>query len=410
MAAAIAAARTDAGAEVFIIEQKEKAGKKLLATGNGRCNLTNRRIDISCYHGEDIGFAGEVLGRFGYEDTVAFFESLGLVTKFRGDYAYPRSDQASSVLELFHLELRRLGVQVCCGAQVRAVSREEDGFRIEAASGMNSREVSGGRQIFRADRVILACGGKAAPALGSDGSGYELATALGHSLTPVVPALVQLKVRNHPFAKAQGVRTEAKVTALIDGIPAAEDTGELQITAYGISGIPVFQISRHLALGLYRKARCEVLVDLLPEYEESGLAELSARLIREREDRTVGECLTGIWNQKLIPCVLEQVGLRMHARVSGPEGRRLRAMLGQCKRLLLTVQDTNGFENAQVCAGGVRTREVCPRTMESRRVKGLYLAGELLDIDGICGGYNLQWAWATGCIAGEAAASHHMEI
>lgn len=405
MAAAIAAARADAGAKIWILEQKNKAGKKLLATGNGRCNFTNRRMDASFYYGEEIGFAGKVLDKFGYEDTIRFFESLGLVTKFRGDYAYPRPDQASAVLELLSLELRRLGVQVRCGVKVRAVSQEKNGFRIEA----DSREASGGREHFRADRVILACGGKASPSLGSDGSGYELARALGHRLTPVVPALVQLKVRNHPFAKAQGVRAEAKVTALIDGLPVAEDTGELQITAYGISGIPVFQISRHIALGLYRGARAEVLLDLLPEYGESELAELHARLTGGRGELTVGECLTGLWNQKLIPRLLEQAGLRMHAKVSGPEGRRLGVMLGQCKRILLLIQDTNGFENAQVCAGGVRTREICPQTMESRCAKGLYLAGELLDIDGICGGYNLQWAWATGCIAGKAAAGHGME-
>lgn len=397
IAAAITAARNDRQAHVFILEQKEKTGKKLLATGNGRCNLTNRQIDGSCikncYHGGDVRFAGEVLKQFGYEDTIRFFASVGLVTKARGDYVYPRSGQASTVLELLNLELRRLGIKVFCGIRVRSVLWDGREFCVRGEE----------TKLFKADRIILACGGKAAPAFGSDGSGYELAKSFGHRMTPVVPALVQLKVKEHPLARASGVRTDARVMALIDRVPAAEDTGEVQITSYGISGIPVFQISRHIALGLYRKKRAEVLLDLLPEYTEDEAFGLFERIAARCADLTVGEGLAGIFNQKLIPCILKSAGLRMQSKLSESDSRQIQGIVKQCKRICLPIQDTNGFENAQVCAGGVRTDEVNPRTMESKRVKGLYLVGELLDVDGICGGYNLQWAWATGCIAGEAA-------
>lgn len=405
IAAAIAAARNDRQARVFILEQKEKTGKKILATGNGRCNLTNRQTDASCvesyYHGEDIRFAGEVLGKFGYKDTLEFFESVGLVMKARGDYVYPRSDQALTVLKLLNFELDRLGVKVFCGIRVRSVTWDGKEFCV---TGHKSAEAErNAAQMFRADRIILACGGKAAPAFGSDGSGYELAKSFGHRITPVVPALVQLKVKDHPFAQASGVRTDARVTALIDGGPVAEDTGEVQITAYGISGIPVFQISRHIALGLYQKKRSEVLLDLLPEYTEEAVSELLGRMGKGRRDLTIGECFAGIFNQKLIPQILNLAGVRMQTRLSELGRHGITKIVRLCKGICLRIQDTNGFENAQVCAGGVRTDEVDPQTMESKRVKGLYLAGELLDVDGICGGYNLQWAWATGYIAGMAA-------
>ncbi len=418
IAAAITAARNDREAYVFILEQKEKAGKKLLATGNGRCNLTNRQADgsdvESCYHSGNIRFAGEVLKQFGYADTRSFFASMGLVMKERGDYVYPRSDQASTVLDLLDLELKRLGVEVFCQARVQSVLWDRSEFCVEAKvckqgcekKGRQSRQIESRElsQIFKADRIILACGGKAAPAFGSDGSGYEIAKSFGHRMTPVVPALVQLKVKEHPFVKASGVRTDAKVTALIDGVPVAENTGEVQITAYGISGIPVFQISRHIALGLYRKKRAEVLLDLLPEYTAEEVDKLLIRMVGRHTGITMGECLAGVFNQKLVPCILTLAGVRMQSRISEADRRRIQGIVKQCKGICLRIQDTNGFENAQVCAGGVRTDEIDPRTMESKRVKGLYLAGELLDVDGICGGYNLQWAWATGSIAGRAAA------
>ena len=238
--AAIAAARSDGDAQVFILEQKENIGKKILATGNGRCNLTNEAMDASCYHGEDPEFARNVLKQFGYGETLEFFASLGLFTKSRGGYIYPRSDQAASVLELLEMELRRQKVKIYTGVRVEALKLSAKGFVIRADG-----------QRFPADRVILACGGKASKSLGSDGSGYALARSMGHTLSPVVPALVQLKVKKHPFAKAAGVRTDAKVAALLGRQVLAEDTGEMQITAYGISGIPVFQISRHIAKGLY---------------------------------------------------------------------------------------------------------------------------------------------------------------
>lgn len=393
LVAAIEAARTDCNAQIFILEQKENIGKKILATGNGRCNLTNRKMEAACYRSENMDFVAGVLEEFGYEDTLKFFESLGLLVKFRGDYVYPRSDQASTVLELLRLELLRLGIQIYTGNQTLELSQTAKGFRIRTQE-----------QTFRADQVILACGGKASPNLGSDGSGYGLAKSMGHTMLPVVPALVQLKVHKSPFAKAAGVRVDARVVALQGDTPLAEDIGEVQITAYGISGIPVFQISRYIAMGLYKKQKMSVMIDFVPERTEEELLSLLIERISGREDMTAGDFLTGVFHQKLIPRLLEQAQIRINTRVGEVTRRKWQHFSYLCKRMILPIEDTNGFENAQVCAGGIRTEEVNPLTLESRYVNGLYIVGELLDVDGICGGYNLQWAWATGYLAGRDAA------
>lgn len=393
LAAAITAAKQK-NSEVYILEHKEQAGKKLLSTGNGRCNLTNERMDSSFFRSCEIKCVETVLGQFGYENAVQFFEELGLMLRSRNGYVYPRCEQAAVVRELLVREAERLGVRIYTGVHVTEVLPGRKGFRI-----------SDGQENFYADRVILACGGCAAKVLGSDGSGYTIAKELGHSLVPVVPALVQLKVKNHPLKAASGVRTEASVAAYVEGKSLDSDTGELQITAYGISGIPVFQISRHIGNALYKRRKTEAVIDFLPTMEEAEFAEYLMKRRSGREKMTAAEFLSGIFHSKLTGCILSLAGISVKRKVSELKEADIRRLSGQCKHTALSIQDTNGFDNAQVCAGGVSLREIDADTMESRRVKGLYLAGELLDADGICGGYNLQWAWASGVLAGRAAAN-----
>lgn len=393
LVAAIAAARTNPLAQITIYEKKDTIGKKILATGNGRCNLTNKDMKASYFRSDNFPVAEEVLQKFGYEDTISFFSSLGLMTKARGDYVYPYSDQASTVLELLKLELNRLHVKTYTEAQVTDIVPVSHGFTI-----------STGKQKTKADVIILACGGKANSKLGSDGSGYTLAKKLGHTMVPVVPALVQLKVKNHPFAKAAGVRTDAVVTAICQGKETASDRGELQLTAYGISGIPVFQISRYIAKALYLKQDAKVMIDFLPDLTEEALLDLFIKRKSGREEMTCADYLLGIFHQKLIPRFLEQARIRMYTPVSELSDTQIKNLAKAVKKSVVIIDTTNGFENAQVCAGGISVAEIYPETMESRYVEHLYLAGELLDVDGICGGYNLQWAWATGYLAGIAAA------
>lgn len=392
LAAAVTAAKQK-DTEVFILEHKEQAGKKLLSTGNGRCNLTNERMDLSFFRSRDMKCAGEVLDQFGYRDTVQFFEGLGLMLKSRNGYVYPRCEQASAVRGLLVKEAERLGAVIYTGRHVTEVIPGKKGFRIFC-----------GTEKFYADRVILSCGGRAAKVLGSDGSGYTLAKELGHSLVPVVPALVQLKVKNNPLKTAAGVRTEGTVSAYAGGKCLAFDTGELQITDYGISGIPVFQISRYIGKALYEKCNAETEIDFLPSMEEEKFTEYLMKRRLGREKMSASDFLAGIFHSKLTGCILPLAGISAKKNAGELKNEDIRRFARQCKHTVLSIQDTNGFDNAQVCAGGVSLREIDKNTMESRYVDGLYLTGELLDVDGMCGGYNLQWAWATGVLAGRAAA------
>lgn len=397
--AAIAAAR-NRNAHVFLLEQNALVGKKILSTGNGRCNLTNEKMNAACYRSEDIEQVEAVLGSFGYEDTLRVFEQLGLCFRSKDGYIYPFSNQAAAVRDVLLMESRRLGVEIRTEVCVSGISMagppqcrpSQKIFRIATDKGE-----------FFADKAILSAGGKAAAKPGAAGGGYAMAQSFGHSLAPVVPALVQLKVKSHPLAKAAGVRVDAKVTAFAGEEALSSDTGEVQITSYGISGIPVFQISRYAAKALYEKKPVRAELDLLPETAEEELKELLLKRKMRNEKMEAAEYLTGIFHSKLIPELLRLAGITPHVwmyKVTEEEIFRLAKVL---KRTDLVIADTNGFANAQVCAGGVRLREIDERTMESRLQKGLYITGELLDADGMCGGYNLQWAWATGYMAGSFA-------
>ena len=393
MAAAIAAKRQNRSARVMIFEHKDIPGKKILSTGNGRCNLTNEYMDVSCFRSDHPEKIAPVLERFNANDTINFFQELGILTKSRNGYIYPRSDQASAVLDVLRMEIKRLGIEVILSTHVKELSASKKGFRIFTDN-----------KNYLADKIILATGSKAAKVLGSDGSGYQLAISFGLRLIPVVPALVQLKVKNFSFAKASGVRTDACVKAIIDYKEVASDTGELQITAYGISGIPVFQISRYIARALYERKEAFVSVDFIPQMTEDELLQFFNRRKSILKHVDASEFLIGIFNQKLIPRLLESAGIRSNTKVDSINSEQLKNLVKQCKATLFSIADTNGFDNAQVCAGGVSLNEIHIETMESCYQNGLYIIGELLDADGICGGYNLQWAWATGMIAGENAA------
>lgn len=392
MFAAIAAATTDATAQVSILEKKEKPGKKILSTGNGRCNLTNEYMELSCFRSDTPDVIAPILEQFTEKDTIDFFENLGVLVKSRNGYIYPRSDQASTILEMLQMRLHQLGVQVHTEVAVKDIMKRKKDFQILTSKG-----------TFQADRVVLATGGKAASVLGSDGSGYGLAKKFGHQLAPVVPALVQLKTRKNPLQKAAGVRVDGKISAYDGEQLVASDTGELQLTAYGISGIPTFQVSRYLAKALYYQRKAEVAIDFVPYMSE----EQWQKFLTERRAKcmswTMNQFLTGIFHQKLIPRLLEISCIPANKTVAELTEKDFQILLQRCKHTRLTVTETNGFENAQVCAGGVYLDEIDTKTMESKIVPGLYLVGELLDVDGICGGYNLQWAWTTGKIAGTHA-------
>lgn len=420
MVAAIAAARC--GAKVTILEQKERLGKKILATGNGRCNLTNEYMDISCFRGEDVSFAEKVLKRFGYPETLKFFADLGVITKSRSGYIYPRSDQATTIVEALEMELKRLGVFCALNTRVEEIKKTKKGFAIhtiekvakeqnierkgsQKSKKKKSIEFVEKEKMYYADKVILSAGSKASSVLGSDGSGYTFAKYFGHTLAPVVPALVQLRSEDESFKKLAGIRTEGTVHLYVDHNLVATDTGEIQLTDYGISGIPVFQVSRFAALGLYQKKSVKAVLDFISFFEEKELEKMLLKKSLKWQDNTVEEFLSGVFNKKLIPVFLEKMSVERDKKIKDISPDWYRSFSHFCKNYEVVISGTNSFDQAQVCAGGVRTAEVDDQTMQSIYEKDLYITGELLDVEGICGGYNLQWAWSTGMIAGTSACS-----
>ncbi len=392
MTAAVYAAR--AGAGVCVIEHNDRVGKKILSTGNGKCNLTNTKISPDCYNSSSGKDFYRIIRDFPPERLIGFMETLGVYTRSRGGYIYPASEQASAVLDGLRLELRRLGVRTELSARVTSCKRLGRGFEIKA-----------GPLSFTASKLIIAAGSKCAPATGSDGSGYPLAESLGHGIVKVVPALVQLKCREGFFKELQGVRADAELTLTPDGAkPEAVERGELQLTAYGISGIPVFQLSGRTKRLIDAGLKPVIHIDFCPD---SSLEETAGRLrslLRRDGGIELGQALGGLFNKKLAGVLIKECGLRPSMPCGEAGEDVIASMAAAAKGLRVTPYDTNGFENAQTCCGGVSLDGIDLRTMESLITGGLYFAGEILDVDGRCGGYNLHWAFASGRLAGISAA------
>lgn len=388
MTAAIMAARQ--GAKVILLEHMDRVGKKLLSTGNGRCNLTNLTVNRNCYHCSQQEFPMKVLKRFGVEDTLNFFHELGIVVKNKNGYIYPNSEQAAAVLDLFRMELERRQIQVMTGCQIRKLMyRKKQGFLACTSLG-----------DFGGDALILATGSRAAPVTGSDGSGYELAESFGHQIVAPLPALVQLCCREKYFKQLAGIRCEARVSLFSCGKILAEDKGEVQLTDYGISGIPTFQVSRFASVALAQKKPVKAVLDFFPSRsrrETEDFLKERARLLPHLRSQ---DFLTGVFHKKLATVLVRLADIPKELPVKTVKEVSWQRLAGQIKAFEAEVTATKSFDQAQVCCGGVDTGEICGETLESRLVPGLYLTGELLDVDGICGGYNLQWAWSTGCLAG----------
>lgn len=392
MLAAISAARC--AASVTLLEGKEKPGRKLLVTGSGRCNLTNHSLDVeTCYRGADPAFINSILKQFPVEKTLSFFEEAGLRTCSRGGYVYPVTGQAQSVLNVLLLELRRLGVKIKYSEKVISLKKAGEIW-----------EVSTHSWTYRADSVILAAGSCAAPATGSDGSGYKLAEQAGHSLVKPYPALVPMKAEGKFLKKLSGVRMPADISLTVCK-KMFRESGELQWTDYGISGIAAFQLSglaaREMAAGQSgRGKKVAAVLDLLPFETQEKLFMWACS---HGEGRRYEDLFAGLLPVKAIQPLLEAAGGRPSAVFSMKNSGEFEKLIHTLKHFTLNITGVKGFENAQVCSGGVDTSEVNACTLESKLAPGLYITGELLDVDGICGGYNLQWAWSSGWAAGRAA-------
>lgn len=391
LTAAIAAARE--GAEVTVLEHMDRVGKKILSTGNGRCNMTNLSLRAEHYRCSQSQFPMKVLDRFSVWDTLTFFDELGIVTKSRNGYIYPNSDQAASVLDSLRMEVERLKVHVVTECHITKAVQ----------SGKNKFQVFSDKGTYQGDKLILAAGSKAAPVTGSDGSGYELAKTFGHRIITPLPALVQLRCQGNFLKQLSGIRCEAMIKLVSGGRVLAADQGELQLTDYGVSGIPTFQISRYGAVALHEKKKVSVVIDFLPAKSMEETEHFIKARAKAFGSRNSEDFLTGVLNKKLALVLLKLSGIKSLEPVRNIKKQQLEQLACLIKQFEMPVTATNSFEQAQICCGGVDTRDIKAETMESKNVKGLYFAGEILDVDGICGGYNLQWAWSTGMIAGRCA-------
>ena len=386
MMAALTAAEIP-GRRVLLLERQQRAGRKLLATGNGRCNLTNTLARAENYHGEQPDFAAPALAAFPPEAALAFFRGLGLVTvEEYGGRVYPLSDSANSVVDVLRFALEARGVELRPACPARALRRGKRGFEVDTDAG-----------TLTAGRVVVACGGAAGAKLGGVTDGYALLGMLGHARTALHPALVQLVTAPEYPRALKGVRADCALRLLAGRTALAESAGELQFTDSGVSGPAVFALSRAAAAG---GKGLVLTADFLREFD--GGAVLA--LLRERQKNLpalpAADMLTGIVHNRLGRMLVRYAGLNAALPLRELDAAALRRLRDACRDFRLDVRGTEGFDKAQVTAGGVKTAGFDPATLESRLVPGLFACGEVLDIDGDCGGYNLQWAWASGRLAG----------
>ena len=361
-------------------------GRKLLATGNGRCNLTNHNASPAHYHGGD-GFCAYALDAFDVGATLQFFASLGLLTVAEDSgRVYPMSNMAGSVLDVLRYALERPGIEVVTGQAVSSVKKTSGGFTVRTET-----------DTFHAEKLILAAGGCAGSKVGGVMDGYQLAKSLGHHRTPLYPSLVQLKTDPTYPRALKGIKAECGIAIRRGSAVAVENRGEVLFTEYGVSGPAIFDLSRAVSTG--GEGLCCVL-NFFPDWEPE---EVLHWLHRRRQTMTAHEAstlLVGSCHTRLGQMLCKAAGFTNQpaADLTDDDLRRIAA---QATGFTLPITGTCGFDQAQVTAGGLQTGEFDPRTMQSRLVPGLYACGEVLDVDGDCGGFNLQWAWSSGWLAGQ---------
>lgn len=366
--------------EVLILERQARMARKLLATGNGRCNLTNRGLTAENYHGQQPRFCAYALKEFGVEDTLAFFRSLGLLTVTEDSgRVYPRSDSANSVADVLRLPLeQRKNVTIVTGAEVTSLRRMDGDFVAVA-----------GDTAYHTDRVIVCAGGCAGGKLGGTDLGYKLLASFGHTRTKLRPSLVQLRTDTTFVRSLKGVRCEVEVRHA-----GKKRAGEIQFTDYGVSGPLIFELSAFVA------PEEDLPVDFLPELTQDEIQQMISQRCQSMPELKAEDLLTGMLHNRLGRTVLRAAGFSLEQICGSFTENDLARIAKRIKNFPIRVLGAMGMDGAQVTAGGIRTEEFDETTMESRLCRGLYAAGEVLDIDGDCGGYNLQWAWSSGRLAG----------
>lgn len=383
LTAAIIAARKNK--KVLIIERNDKCGKKILVTGNGRCNYWNEDQNLSHYHTTNSELLENIINKTNSKKVLDFFKSLGIVPKIKNGYYYPVTNQAITIEKALIYEAKKLNIEIMYNTIVTEIIKE-DIFVINPK-----------KENIRTKKIILCAGSKATPKTGSDGSGYKLAKSLNHNIIEPRPALVQLKGEGNYFKKWNGIRTDTILSLYENDKLIKKERGEVQLTDYGISGIVAFNLSRYVARNIENKSE-RITINFIPWLQEDPHKWLKQEI--NLLNLPINETLQRILNYKLVNIILEKANIKTndwHKLTSKDFSNIIRVLTN----FEINITGTNSFDKAQVCSGGIPLSEINLKTMESLKTKGLYLAGEILDIDGDCGGYNLGFAWISGIIAGE---------
>lgn len=405
----------DLGIDTAILEGNDRIGKKISMTGDGRCNITNDSTTTGTddagaalarkYYGSQPDFPRPVLQQFGIRQTIDFFHVLGLpLTSLKEGFMYPMSMQAASVVDIFELALEERSIPVYLNRKVLDVTVSAD----HPCFKMICRTETEEQVVYTSDYLFLCTGGLTGQNAGTDGSGYTLAQKMGHSLVKPVPAIVQLKVK-YPYQKSlSGIKLQGRAHILVNGKIVRSEIGEIHFTDYGFSGPPVLQLGRKAAVHLAKGDSVTVQIDLMPNRTEEEVVEFLDTNWVTFAHRTVAESFTGFLHKKLTSVLLKE------AKIDQEPGLLCQELSGKTKKIFykllkcweFKVTETQSFELAQATAGGIATKELDANTLESKLVPGLYLAGEVMDVDGDFGGYNLQWAWSSGYSAAMALGKH----
>lgn len=382
---------SEKGYRVIILERNDRLGRKLLATGNGRCNFTNINLDIENYHGKNNKFGYSALSQFDVYRTMSYFEILGITPRVEeGGKVFPASLQSSSMIDVFKYEIKKRDIDLQLNSMVKNIYKK-DNFKVELEDG----------RVVTGDNVILATGGMSLANTGSDGNGYKLASKLGHVITETFPGIVQLNLKSDNLKEKTGVRFDGIAELYIDGEYIMEDRGDVLFTDYGISGPTILQISRRAIDGIRKNKDVWVHVKVITDRNIEELYDYLVLRFENMNTKPLEHSLIGLINKKLINPILNTAGLERRKPVVEMSNKEIRSLASVLTSWKFKVIGHQPWEFAQVTAGGISTEDIDNRTMESKIIPGLYIVGEVMDIDGDCGGYNLQWAWSSGYVAGK---------
>lgn len=376
--------------EVILLERNQEPAKKILVTGNGRCNYYNEDQNLSHYNSDNPNLISEIITEENKKEILSFFDKLGIIPKIKNGYYYPYSNQATSIKSALINEAKRKKVNIITNTYVENISKENNKYKVETNN-----------ETYYVDSLILATGSSAAPKTGSDGNGYELVKKLNHTLVNPLPALTALKGNEKFFKEWAGIRSDVKISLYNKDELIKEDEGEIQLTDYGISGICTFNISRHANKLLSQNMNPYVLINFLPFIEEREISNWLSERISIMEDATIENLLEGILNYKLMNLILKLTNIDKDKKISKTHFNEFDKLFTKIQNFRVDITTSNSYDASQVCMGGVPLTEINTKTMESKLNDNLYIVGELLDVDGECGGYNLTFAWITGMLAGK---------